>query len=325
MRSLAKLLALLALVVTPALAGTGSINVLDGGGVSRTYQIGTTGGGNYFGYFGLCDGTAAAQCVAIKAASTAAVATDPSLVVQMSPNSPALPVSISAPLGASTADTSSLAVTSGGTVGSGVTICSGAVGFQGWLSCIYSALTNPIVSQVSHGVNIGGVEGLAAAGATAAGYPVQAGGVYNSAAPTPSTGQVEPLQLDASANLKVAAQATTSAGPAGLIQADSSVAINISTATTTQLVALSSGKKIYVTSWDVVAGGTGAITLEYGTGSNCGTGTTVLTGAYALTAQTGIAKGMGLGPILVVPASNALCAVTSAATQMSGSLSYAQF
>jgi hypothetical protein len=111
----------------------------------------------------------------------------------------------------------------------------------------------------------------------------------------------------------------------GLIQADSSAPINVSTATTTQLVALSSGKKIYVTSLDVIAAGTGNITFEYGTGTNCGTGTNLLTGAYNLTAQAGLAKGNGLGPVLVVPASNALCVLTSAAVQMSGSIAYTQF
>jgi len=104
-----------------------------------------------------------------------------------------------------------------------------------------------------------------------------------------------------------------------------SVAINVSTATTTQLVAISGTTKIYVTSFDVIAGGTGNITFEYGTGSNCGTGTTALTGAYNLTAQAGIAKGNGVGALLVVPAGNALCVLTSAAVQMSGSVSFQQF
>jgi hypothetical protein len=121
------------------------------------------------------------------------------------------------------------------------------------------------------------------------------------------------------------AGAVSSGNLTGLIQADASAAISVSTATTTQIVALSSTKKIYITSFDVIAGGTGNITFEYGTGSNCGTGTTVLTGAYNLTAQAGIAKGNGLGPVLVVPASNALCVLTSAAVQMSGSVAYTQF
>ena len=105
----------------------------------------------------------------------------------------------------------------------------------------------------------------------------------------------------------------------------SSVAINVSTATTTQLVALSGSTAIYVTSFNFIAGGTGNVTLEYGTGSNCGTGTTALTGAYPLTAQNGIANGNGLGAVLKVPAGNALCILTSAAVQVSGSLSYQQF
>lgn len=119
--------------------------------------------------------------------------------------------------------------------------------------------------------------------------------------------------------------AISSGNLVGIIQADNTVAINISTPTTTQLVALSAGKKIYVTALDVMAGGAGNITFEYGTGTACATGTTVLTGAYPLTAQNGVAKGAGLGPVLVVPASNALCALTSAAVQMSGSVAYTQF
>jgi hypothetical protein len=107
--------------------------------------------------------------------------------------------------------------------------------------------------------------------------------------------------------------------------ATSSAKIDISTATTTQLVALSSTLKIYVTAWDVIAGGTGNFKLVYGTGASCGTGTTDLTGAYNLTAQAGISKGAGIGAVLVVPASNALCATTTQAVQMSGSVAYQQF
>lgn len=109
------------------------------------------------------------------------------------------------------------------------------------------------------------------------------------------------------------------------VQASNSVAISISTATTTQLIALSSGKNIFVSSWNVISGGTGNFTLVYGTGTNCGTGTTSLTGAYPLIAQAGISVGSGLGITLVVPRGNALCATTSAAVQMSGSVSYVQF
>jgi hypothetical protein len=105
----------------------------------------------------------------------------------------------------------------------------------------------------------------------------------------------------------------------------SSVAINVSTATTTQLVAISGSTAIYVTAYDVISGGTGNITFEYGTGASCGTGTTALTGPYNLTAQTGLAKGNGAAMVLKVPAGNALCVLTSAAVQMSGSVTFQQF
>jgi hypothetical protein len=112
-----------------------------------------------------------------------------------------------------------------------------------------------------------------------------------------------------------------------LVQSSSSAVINIASATTMQLVAGVSGQKIYVTAWDVIAGGSGTITLEYGTQttSPCDTGTTPLTGPYPLIAQAGLAKNSGLSPAFVVPVGAQLCARTSAAVQMSGSVSYAQF
>ena len=109
------------------------------------------------------------------------------------------------------------------------------------------------------------------------------------------------------------------------LQASNSVAISVAAATTTQLVALSTGKSIFVTSFDVIANGTLNVTFVYGTGTNCGSGTTSLTGAYPLIAQAGIAKGNGTGAILFVPAGRALCVTTSGASQTSGSVSYVQF
>jgi len=70
--------------VSQAFAGTSTIAVTPGSG--STYQVITNGSSNFVGMFGLCDGVAAAQCVAVKAASTAAVATDPAIVVAISPN-----------------------------------------------------------------------------------------------------------------------------------------------------------------------------------------------------------------------------------------------
>lgn len=121
------------------------------------------------------------------------------------------------------------------------------------------------------------------------------------------------------------AGARSGANLVAIIQGDTTAKIDVSTATTTQLVALSGSTKVYVTSLSIIAAGTGNIKFVYGTGSSCGTGTTDLTANYNLTAQSGLALGAGLGPVLVVPASQALCVTTSAAVQMSGHVTYTQF
>jgi hypothetical protein len=123
----------------------------------------------------------------------------------------------------------------------------------------------------------------------------------------------------------VAMGARIGANEDAVAQGAATVAINVSTATTTQLVALSGTTKIYVTGLTVVAGGTGNITFVYGTGSACGTGTTSLSGAIPLIANAGLSLGSGLGAVLMVPAGQALCITTSAAVQMSGFVTYAQF
>jgi hypothetical protein len=140
-----------------------------------------------------------------------------------------------------------------------------------------------------------------------------------------TTNGVALTQINAATTLAGNGPTGTGAQRVTLSQDGSSAAINVSTATTTQLVALSGSTVIYVTSFDVIAGGTGNITFEYGTGASCGTGTTALTGAYPLIANSGISKGSGTGTILKVPAGNALCVLTSAAVQMSGSISYLQY
>jgi hypothetical protein len=110
-------------------------------------------------------------------------------------------------------------------------------------------------------------------------------------------------------------------GPPG-----TSVAINIMA--TTQLVSPSGSTQIYVTAWDVLANLTGSISLVYGTTSRtpCDTGTVALTGNYYLVAQSGLSRDGGIQPLYVVPAGNALCAVTSAGSvSFAGSLSYTQY
>jgi hypothetical protein len=117
--------------------------------------------------------------------------------------------------------------------------------------------------------------------------------------------------------------AASALGPMG-----QSVAINITKATTTQLVGPSGSTQIYVTGWDVFANAATNIGLEYGTKTTnpCDTGPVALTGVYNFSAQSGISRSGGPEPLYVVPQGNALCAVTSGANvSLEGSLSYTQF
>lgn len=104
-----------------------------------------------------------------------------------------------------------------------------------------------------------------------------------------------------------------------------SVAVTISTATTTRLVLGVAGQSIYVTAADIIAAGTGNIQFVAGTGATCGTGQVNISGNYNLTAQVGFTKGTGYGVVWVVPAGLSLCATTSANVGMPGSISYALF
>ncbi len=110
-----------------------------------------------------------------------------------------------------------------------------------------------------------------------------------------------------------------------------SVAVNISTATTTQLVPLGTVNSITVCGGFVTVGssGTSAATLklESGTGASCGTGTLALTG----TMGTGTATATNDGEPVVFPTSislapgTALCAVTAGTTvNVQGYLTYVQ-
>jgi hypothetical protein len=198
----------------------------------------------------------------------------------------------------------------------------------------------------------GGSSGVAQGSTTSGQTGSLTQGAVTTLAPSYTTAQTSPLSLDTSGNLRVNIQASVSAAATGsavpsgasyvgavsggatptagglltgIIQADHSAPISISTATTTQLVAASGSTNIYVTGWDVISSGADNFQLEYGTGTNCGTGTTALTGLYNLAAQAGVARGGNLGVVYKLPAGAALCAVTTAATQMSGSVSYTQF
>lgn len=110
--------------------------------------------------------------------------------------------------------------------------------------------------------------------------------------------------------------------------------ISISTATTTELVALSGTKTIYVCGFSLtisqVVTTANTLRFQYGTGSTCGTGTTNITG---LLGGGGITAGL---PIVLITANsntlfstaagNALCALTAigATASFQGFVTYVQ-
>lgn len=110
----------------------------------------------------------------------------------------------------------------------------------------------------------------------------------------------------------------------------STAAVNITTAVTTQIVAVSGSTKIRVCAWYLTNSSAVGVTVlfEYGTGTLCGTGTTSITGAMIFPATAGA---LALGQandngVFRTTASQALCLVTTGATVgVQGYITYAQF
>ncbi len=118
-----------------------------------------------------------------------------------------------------------------------------------------------------------------------------------------------------------------STGLAGHIGCDKSAFINVTTATTTQIVGLVAGQTIQVCSFDISAGGTAqTVIFKSGTGAACGTGTASLSGTYGLAINGSVGRGNGEGVLFNAGSGNALCATTSAASTTTAiNVTYAQF
>ena len=99
------------------------------------------------------------------------------------------------------------------------------------------------------------------------------------------------------------------------------VSIAGTVAAATRIVTAPTGKQIVVTSLQQIPVATSVVTYTYGTGTNCGTGTTSLTGAMTFAAGQILNMGSGNGPILILPPGNDLC-VTIATAAAPGSLVY---
>lgn len=94
----------------------------------------------------------------------------------------------------------------------------------------------------------------------------------------------------------------------------------------TQVVALTSGKSIYVCGYSMLVGGTATnVSLVYGTGTNCGTGQVALTPAWQFPANGGISDSYPFGNAILTPNGQALCVKTSAGNAVQVLIRYAKF
>lgn len=122
-------------------------------------------------------------------------------------------------------------------------------------------------------------------------------------------------------------QNTDPCGYAGLQK--TTVTKSITTATTTALVAVPGAtQSLYVCSWQILhPGGTGTMALEYGTGTACATGATLLRAAFAYNTAAGtptIDQMTGGDSKIVVPAGNGLCALSTGTITQVVTVTYVQ-
>jgi hypothetical protein len=116
------------------------------------------------------------------------------------------------------------------------------------------------------------------------------------------------------------------AQPAQVIGAASSTNnINITTAVTTQIITGSTVRATDITAIYAYVSGADNLTLEYGSGSLCGTGTVVLEGPLTFGAAAAYTRGNGQGSVFVIPAGNNVCLITSAAVPVGGSVNFNEF
>lgn len=201
-----------------------------------------------------------------------------------------------------------------------------AVGCGGGSSAVFGPTASGSPSA-NPPVQIGGTT-TGAAGANVAGAAVKPASTAAVATDTSLVMQINPLSPGVIANAAFGTPNTTQVlsvqtNDPCTYAAKSSVPINIVSATTTSLVALSGTTAIYVCGFSVtlqeIVASADTILFESGTGAACVTTQAALTGVYGsggITAgvPTVISYGSGISTIFKTPASGVLCAVTAGTT-----------
>lgn len=202
------------------------------------------------------------------------------------------------------------------------------------------------------------VVGNVASGVADSGNPVKVGGIFNTTLPIITNGQRVDLQTDSRGNLRVATNGVTTPGADGVVNAGnvsfgqqttslagplnvapskfngatwdrdftctSSAVVNVTAAATTEIVALTAAQTIRVCSFVTTISLSGTAQFVYGTGTNCGTGTTNLTGAMALATASPVSISSGNGSLFRTASANALC-LSAVTGNVTGFVTYAKY
>lgn len=103
-------------------------------------------------------------------------------------------------------------------------------------------------------------------------------------------------------------------GPPNTIQCNQVAALTAGPIVITQIQAGLTGKIITICGWHITnTGASGTFSLSYGTGTNCGTGTTTIVPPLNVTSSAPSADHVDFAS-LSIPAGNALCITPSVAT-----------
>lgn len=108
----------------------------------------------------------------------------------------------------------------------------------------------------------------------------------------------------------------------------STARLNMTTATTTEIVALSGATHVYVCSYAIKVGGAANVKLVSGTGSNCATSQADISTTWKwAAADAGINRDGGGGNVVsrTNDPGDAVCVTSSAAVNVDVEVSYAQF
>lgn len=106
----------------------------------------------------------------------------------------------------------------------------------------------------------------------------------------------------------------TIVGPGNMILCPNVATLTAGPTSITQIVALTSGQSISICGWHVTnTASAGTFSLSYGTGSNCGTGTTTIIPPQNVSNNSPATDHIDFA-FFTIPAGNALCITPSVAT-----------